>query len=581
MLHYAVLPLDAMLAAAATSILKLKSPLAGMLTRVDVLVDSTNAGGAAVFDVHVNGVTVFTNQAHRPQVASGASAGNATTIDAPAIARGDTITIDADTIPTGGVGAQLVVTLTIEDSLPLSATAPTQGQMLAWSLLAAALVPRDPALTHDDVINDLYYGALARVPTTIELAAARTSLVTGLNSGRSGLLTAIRNLGHTLFTSGDYTSRSRTDAEYAGDLYLAYLGRIGTGGEIASWVTALGSDTRANIDTSFSNAAELSDMRVLRIAGAGLRAANPMTTSGDLIYGGASGVETRLPKGTNGQVARLVAGLPAWSDETRAANPMTTAGDMIIGGAAGAETRLAKSTDGKVLALVSGAPAWATPSGAVHPFDATHPDAVPASPNAADDEFNVGSSLDTAGTRRGGATAWAWVNQDVATGAYANSHLLLSALVATATANSRMMAVQAISGAFKFRCKLEMSVNASSTLEAGMVVRESSSGKVCTWKRVAGSSLNVHTATSATASNTSVTSLTFYSYGPLYLEIEEDGSNRYYRYSTSGIDGTFVTVYSEAKTTFITTNQIGLYINGTWSAPCQVVAAVDWFRRIS
>jgi hypothetical protein len=39
-------------------------------------------------------------------------------------------------------------------------------------------------------------------------------------------------------------------------------------------------------------------------------------------------------------------------------NPMTTAGDMIYGGVAGAPTRLAAATDGWVLTLVSGAPAW-------------------------------------------------------------------------------------------------------------------------------------------------------------------------------------------------------------------------------
>lgn len=41
------------------------------------------------------------------------------------------------------------------------------------------------------------------------------------------------------------------------------------------------------------------------------------------------------------------------------ANPMTTAGDLIVGGASGAPTRLAKGTDGRVLTMVSGSVAWA------------------------------------------------------------------------------------------------------------------------------------------------------------------------------------------------------------------------------
>lgn len=42
-------------------------------------------------------------------------------------------------------------------------------------------------------------------------------------------------------------------------------------------------------------------------------ALSPMTASGDLIYGGASGTGTRLPKGTDGQVLSLASGLPVWS----------------------------------------------------------------------------------------------------------------------------------------------------------------------------------------------------------------------------------------------------------------------------
>lgn len=41
-------------------------------------------------------------------------------------------------------------------------------------------------------------------------------------------------------------------------------------------------------------------------------------------------------------------------------NPMTTAGDLIYGGAAGAPARLGKGTDGQLFMMVSGNPAWAT-----------------------------------------------------------------------------------------------------------------------------------------------------------------------------------------------------------------------------
>lgn len=41
-------------------------------------------------------------------------------------------------------------------------------------------------------------------------------------------------------------------------------------------------------------------------------ALSPMSASGDVIYGGASGTGTRLPKGSDGQVLTLASGLPSW-----------------------------------------------------------------------------------------------------------------------------------------------------------------------------------------------------------------------------------------------------------------------------
>ena len=46
-----------------------------------------------------------------------------------------------------------------------------------------------------------------------------------------------------------------------------------------------------------------------------------------------------------------------------ALSPMTTAGDIIYGGTSGTGTRLAKGTDGQVLTLASGLPSWVAPTG--------------------------------------------------------------------------------------------------------------------------------------------------------------------------------------------------------------------------
>lgn len=42
---------------------------------------------------------------------------------------------------------------------------------------------------------------------------------------------------------------------------------------------------------------------------------NPMTASGDIIYGGTSGAPTRLAKGDDGQVLKLAGGVPSWAPD--------------------------------------------------------------------------------------------------------------------------------------------------------------------------------------------------------------------------------------------------------------------------
>ncbi len=50
----------------------------------------------------------------------------------------------------------------------------------------------------------------------------------------------------------------------------------------------------------------------------------PMTASGDMIYGGASGVPTRLPKGTDTNILTMAAGIPSWAAAPAAGIPAPT-----------------------------------------------------------------------------------------------------------------------------------------------------------------------------------------------------------------------------------------------------------------
>lgn len=91
---------------------------------------------------------------------------------------------------------------------------------------------------------------------------------------------------------------------------------------------------------------------------------NPMTTLGDTIYGGLSGVPTRLPVGTSAQVLTISGGIPSWQNAAAGfVNPMTTKGDIIIENATPAPDRLPIGATGQVLTVVAGLPAWGAGAG--------------------------------------------------------------------------------------------------------------------------------------------------------------------------------------------------------------------------
>ncbi|MHA8105676.1 hypothetical protein [Aquirufa sp. 5-AUSEE-100C1] len=82
-------------------------------------------------------------------------------------------------------------------------------------------------------------------------------------------------------------------------------------------------------------------------------ALSPMTASGDIIYGGASGTGTRLAKGTDGQVLTLSSGIPAWT---------TSSAVTSVGAISGSSTANGASITSNVLNL---APADGTNGGVV------------------------------------------------------------------------------------------------------------------------------------------------------------------------------------------------------------------------
>jgi hypothetical protein len=95
--------------------------------------------------------------------------------------------------------------------------------------------------------------------------------------------------------------------------------------------------------------------------GAGTKAAafdalSPMTSSGDIIYGGTSGTGTRLAKGTDGQIMMLTGGVPTWSAAPNPGSSVTEIGDEISATAAQTTFTLSQTpaTKSKVKMFING-----------------------------------------------------------------------------------------------------------------------------------------------------------------------------------------------------------------------------------
>ena len=84
------------------------------ITSVRASVGSAPAGAAVIVDVKKNGVTVFTTQANRPQIAAGANtSGKVTAIDVTRLAAGDFLTVDVAQVGSATPGSDLVVQVSL------------------------------------------------------------------------------------------------------------------------------------------------------------------------------------------------------------------------------------------------------------------------------------------------------------------------------------------------------------------------------------------------------------------------------------------------------------------------------------
>ncbi len=111
--------LDRMLSAPETGIFSFLSPVGGRIIRTYVLADTGPVAGNAVFDVNVNGTSIWNaDQTQRVKITSGGTSGEVETDDVFGIAsvsRNQKITVDLDSVPSG-IGSKLYFAVEIAET---------------------------------------------------------------------------------------------------------------------------------------------------------------------------------------------------------------------------------------------------------------------------------------------------------------------------------------------------------------------------------------------------------------------------------------------------------------------------------
>lgn len=207
-------------------------------------------------------------------------------------------------------------------------------------------------------------------------------------------------------------------------------------------------------------------------------------------------------------------------------------------------------------------------------------DTHPISPTSYDEEFESGDNL-------------VWVNQGLATATIVDGCLVLLG-PASLTTNHRVLKKTAPSGTWKFRAKIMdfIAATANDFSIGGLWVRNSGTGKITTlhkafngggYKLEAINWTDINTFSAGLAGPTDIftAALGRSSHAPLYLEIENNGTTIFLRYSDSGVDGTYLDFTSQTLVTFMTAiDEIGLFVNNDsgLNAPMLIT---QYLRRIA
>lgn len=207
----------------------------------------------------------------------------------------------------------------------------------------------------------------------------------------------------------------------------------------------------------------------------------------------------------------------------------------------------------------------------------THVDAPPPSPESVNDEFE-GDSLNS---------KWAWDNQSTGTAVVTGGALKLTAALSASMSVQSLFQPLPSSGDWKYRAKIAIQPLGNTNV-AGITMKETATGKLVSFMLVYSSQLyhqlvyfTNSTTYSSTPASLSGDPMMFGGMPWIYYEIEKVGTTLYFRFSRTGVDGSWYNHSNASLTAHFTTgpNLIGLSA-ASQNASVPAMLQCEWFRKI-
>jgi hypothetical protein len=109
-----------------------------------------------------------------------------------------------------------------------------------------------------DMVMDFYRGLLSRLPDTTGFNSWVQQFRAAQCAGSAAVTTKVEQISSSFANGAEYTNRNRSNAQYVGDLYNAFMRRGGDAAGVLHWINQLntGAMTRNQLRQTFINTAE-------------------------------------------------------------------------------------------------------------------------------------------------------------------------------------------------------------------------------------------------------------------------------------------------------------------------------------